>query len=130
MLGKHEKVKLNYDQCDYTNVWKPRLLEHKRNVHSVFMNNSKHKALISLAFQPSENICPSCGVSEKSKLHFEQHVCGVDSSRKTKYFKHFKCEKCDYQTRYSSNLKEHQSIHNGTNECFLCDKCNYTTKHK
>jgi len=113
-----------------TNVWKQSFLEHKRVVHGVFMKESKYKDLVSSAFQPSENICPSCGVSEKSQLLFEQHICGVDSSRKTKYFKHFKCEKCDYQSRYSYKLKMHQSIHNGTNECFSCDKCNYTTKLK
>ena len=126
MLGKHEKVGLKCDQCDYTNRWKQSLLEHKRFVHGVFMKDTKYKALITSAFQPSENICPLCGVSEESQFSFEQHVCG----KRTQHLKYFKCEKCNHRTRYPYNLKAHQSIHNETNETISCDKCNYTTKQK
>ena len=141
--SQHDKARLQCDRCDWSTSWNQSFHKHMREKHGHFQKKSKH-------FADSQHfLCDRCAFSTFSKVEFERHktsphdgsqevarVVLTTNKKSGRPFiapampRNFRCNKCEYSTDLSGNLKAHISqVHEGIK--FPCDHCNYkaTARH-
>lgn len=63
-------------------------------------------------------VCESCGKQFRKKYVLEQHLhCVHNVARAT-----FKCDYCEYATRFEHNLERHVALHFSAKD-FMCEQC-------
>ena len=113
----HPNHKLyNCDQCNYGSNYAQALKTH-----------------IDAQHEKKQHVCDLCGFITNWYTLFNSHMRDMHGVFKNvKYTKDeepadYNCERCDYKSKYKSNLLSHKkAAHGGVK--FICDQCEFSTK--
>ena len=124
-VKSHPNSCYNCKECSEVFISKPRLTNHRKNVHDAVKYVSKKPSINSYTIK--NYVCDICDYTFHSPSRLEQHNNARHLLKKT-----FECETCDFKTAWKGELSKHyEVIHkNRVWQLYQCSICGYSTKNK
>ena len=138
--AKKTIVTFQCELCDYKTQHKHKLIEHRKKHEDGHLSFICDVQACQKAFKTCEQL-----MKHKVKDHKQYFACNhcdkqfTDSKRRDKHVKmhsKLKCDQCDYECQYPSQLKKHQQTHNKSPvirpgpKLHQCTQCKYQTVYK
>ena len=131
---KHSDVRLSCTQCDYSTKFQSTLKTHIESKHEDVVydcTDCDYQAPIKRALKQHQRIkhqgfrytCGNCDFQATSSSYLKKHILSHNNT--------FKCDKCEYKTKFEKNLKSHKGNKhsNKTQKVDIqCDQCEYTSR--